>query len=942
MTRLCLNMIVKNEAKVIIRCLASVMPFIDCYAILDTGSTDETPRLIRSAMQARGIPGRIDTGSFVNFGDARNRAIDLAHGPMFRDAWDYLLLVDADMELVAEPGWDAHLSRHAYRLEQRGGGLQYWNVRLLAHGAGRYIGSTHEYVDVPSGDVINLPGPHFIDHADGANRPEKLERDAALLETELAADARNGRAWFYLGQTYAEQGLRQKALDAYAARIDLGGWDEETWCAQLRIARLHRGVDDGLFVTAALKAYDMRPTRAEPIHDLAVHYRERGNNAVGRLFARQAMGIEEPVGDLLFVETPAYTWGPPQEYSICANYSADPGDWGLGRRLCNALALDRDVPQEVRDLARANLAFYAKPLVTFAPSFEAQRIDFAPPTGWAAMNPSIALDAEGDRLLVVVRTVNYRIDDSGAYIMPPGETAIRTRNFFLGLTRDLMSNSEGRELLPPTDLPLLYSGVIGLEDCRIWIDGGDLQGTATARQANEAGRCQIIYWRRMQNGALASSALVPDETLPLRDEKNWMPLFGEDGVQFVYSVDPTIVLDRQGDIVLRETPTWALDHLRGGSQVVPFCGCYLAVTHEVVNVNGTRRYLHRFVAFSGDGRVTAVSLPFVFAALQIEFCCGMCWHPDGERLVLTWGQRDAEAWLGTVSPDDVQGMLGISVSEPFNRGPDEEKTPEPASRFVQEPVAVMANNLAPIDHGDDDLDIVTLTDPTPILANQRWAVKANSVLATKDDAEYAARQMQGKGWRLPNDRVKAWDNTIAINCALDLADCGAEIVDAGADCPSPFLEALRACGYRNLLGINRDHQGPGMVNGILYQQGDITRLGYATASVDFVACLSVIEHGVDLPLFFKEMARVIKPGGHLFVSTDFWPDWIDTGDRVAFGAPVKVFDAQEISNMRALAASHGLMPTSALRIVDSQMERCVEWIGLRYTFINCLFERIAR
>ena len=36
---LCLNMIVKNESKIIRRLFDSVLPIIDCYCICDTGST---------------------------------------------------------------------------------------------------------------------------------------------------------------------------------------------------------------------------------------------------------------------------------------------------------------------------------------------------------------------------------------------------------------------------------------------------------------------------------------------------------------------------------------------------------------------------------------------------------------------------------------------------------------------------------------------------------------------------------------------------------------------------------------------------------------------------------------------------------------------------------------------------------------------------------------
>lgn len=44
---LCLNMIVKNESKIITRLFDSVSEIIDCYCICDTGSTDNTINIIQ-------------------------------------------------------------------------------------------------------------------------------------------------------------------------------------------------------------------------------------------------------------------------------------------------------------------------------------------------------------------------------------------------------------------------------------------------------------------------------------------------------------------------------------------------------------------------------------------------------------------------------------------------------------------------------------------------------------------------------------------------------------------------------------------------------------------------------------------------------------------------------------------------------------------------------
>ena len=57
MVTLCLNMIVKNESKVIIRALESVVNIIDCFVICDTGSTDNTVQLIKDFFSAHNISG---------------------------------------------------------------------------------------------------------------------------------------------------------------------------------------------------------------------------------------------------------------------------------------------------------------------------------------------------------------------------------------------------------------------------------------------------------------------------------------------------------------------------------------------------------------------------------------------------------------------------------------------------------------------------------------------------------------------------------------------------------------------------------------------------------------------------------------------------------------------------------------------------------------------
>lgn len=87
--RLCLNMIVRDKAAVIERCLASVRPHIDAWVIVDTGSVDDTPERILRALQ--GVPGELHHRPWRDFAHNRNEALELA-----RSHGDWLLFIDAD------------------------------------------------------------------------------------------------------------------------------------------------------------------------------------------------------------------------------------------------------------------------------------------------------------------------------------------------------------------------------------------------------------------------------------------------------------------------------------------------------------------------------------------------------------------------------------------------------------------------------------------------------------------------------------------------------------------------------------------------------------------------------------------------------------------------------------------------------------------------------
>ena len=183
---ICLNMIVKNESKIILRLLESVLPIIDTYCICDTGSTDMTKELIKEFFDVRCIEGKIIEEPFINFGHNRTVALNAA-----KHMADYLLFLDADMKLEIDPSFDKkQLTADVYTVAQGSSKFNYFNVRLIKTSLDfTCVGSTHEYYDV-NGEHVNkqLHSIRINDIGDGGCKEDKFERDIRLLEDDLKKD----------------------------------------------------------------------------------------------------------------------------------------------------------------------------------------------------------------------------------------------------------------------------------------------------------------------------------------------------------------------------------------------------------------------------------------------------------------------------------------------------------------------------------------------------------------------------------------------------------------------------------------------------------------------------------------------------------------------------------------------------------------------------------
>jgi len=218
----------------------------------------------------------------------------------------------------------------------------------------------------------------------------------------------------------------------------------------------------------------------------------------------------------------------------------------------------------------------------------------------------------------------------------------------------------------------------------------------------------------------------------------------------------------------------------------------------------------------------------------------------------------------------------------------------------------------------------------------------NAVLRSSQEWESARDEVERLNLPPHRDLPKNWDSLAALDCILRRTDSRATILDAGAELYSVILPWLFLYGYRKLTGINvvlkkNLKRGP-----IVYEYGDITKTEFKDNMFDAITCLSVIEHGVNVREYFKEMSRILKPGGVLITSTDYYASPVNTKGTIAYGVPVHIFTQAEIAEALEIASELGLELTGPIDLRSE--EYVIKWkkLSLDYTFLVFALEKRGR
>jgi glycosyltransferase involved in cell wall biosynthesis len=651
MPKFVLILMIRNEEKILLRCLEAAAKVADAFCICDTGSTDASCAIATEFLSK--YDGCLTHAPWKDFGYSRSVSFKSAQAYLRGAGWDlantYGLLLDADMvfvpgKLLLEP-----LGHEGYTVIQKAGDLEYPNTRIVRMDYDWSCrGVTHEYWDGPT---KSLPSSvcYIDDRNDGGCKSDKFERDLRLLEQGLIDEPTNGRYMFYLAQTYNGVGRLKDCIAMYKKRIATGGWEEELWYSHYMIGKSWLALGNiPKFEQWMLMAHARRPSRAEPVYQLAKYFREHSHHHKAYYYTQIGLGIPM-TDDMLFVETDVYKGLFEYEATILMYY-INQHRQGLDMSVKYLLS-----ERPHHDSVYNNMPFYVEPLTYASKAHPIERDIF----GEDYHPTSVSMFVHEGKIVHNVRFVNYTINpQTGSYLMKENgvvreNSTVRTQNaFYDPATGTIVKMRDDSVTLSRKP----NAHIVGLEDVRVYHSkDGTLCCTATSWEYTE--NIRIFQSTYDPIRGLYSDCRVLNSPGNQPCEKNWLPVDGTDDI--IYSWNPLRVGQLYGEDIgfhtHHQTP-WYFNHFRGSAAAfkpLQYPGETWALVHTVEYCQ-PRKYFHLFVRLGKNYKPKMISRPFVFRAKTIEYCIGCLPDPAFTSVTCIFSTMDDTPRIVDIPVADIE------------------------------------------------------------------------------------------------------------------------------------------------------------------------------------------------------------------------------------------------------------------------------------------------
>ena len=692
--KLCLNMIVKNESRVIQRLLESVVNYIDCYCICDTGSTDDTIEIIKTFFNSQKIPipGKIIREPFRDFGYNRTFALKACESIDVK----YILLLDADMILKVNPSitkteFQNKLTGDAYYIFQGSDTFFYKNVRVVKNKLGMvYWGVTHEYVKTPEGtkyEQIEKTEVFINDIGDGGCKSDKFVRDVNLLKKGLEDEPNNDRYTFYLANSYRDAGQYDNAIECYKKRIEIGGWFDEIWHSHYSIGKCYKNKGDmANAIYWWMEAYNFFPKRIENLYEIINHYRCNGKNnlAYGFYIMANHERNNNKTTDYLFLQKDVYDYKLDYELSIIGYYcNYNKFDLQItSMKVLNYPFVEENISRNVM----SNYKFYSSSLCSnFRSSLNEHNKDVLESIGdsileivdcapdFVSSTPSMCV-LDDNKLAVNVRYVDYTINKDGGY---ENKGTIQTKNVIAIID---MNNPDKWVLKKEfilkynKELDNLY---VGLEDIRLYSKKEDSNLYFNANRGLSYHNIKIEHGKIDLLTEKTISGLISMEG-QREVEKNWV-LFEDSNnkTKIIYNWSPLVIgdIDYQSNQQIPLQPIqfkktheiknpYFFKHLRGSSNGVKIGDEIWFICHTV-SYEDRRYYYHVFVVLdSTTYEVKKFTRYFSFEKEKVEYSLGFVYLEKTNQILIGYSLMDKETkyWIGDKSLIDYMMITENSLN----------------------------------------------------------------------------------------------------------------------------------------------------------------------------------------------------------------------------------------------------------------------------------------
>lgn len=313
-----LCMIVKDEEKVLGRCLESVKNVVDEIIIADTGSKDRTKEI------ARQYTDKVyDFEWKDDFSAARNFSLS-------KGTKDYLMWIDADDVLPEKSVWemlklkeelppdtDVVMLPYAVAFDSRGKStFTYFRERIVKNsGDFRFEGRVHEAIP-PAGNVhySDVLIEHRKIHSGDSSRNLRIYEDM-----EEKGEVFDSRSLYYYGRELLFHEKYKKGAEVLQTFLNCpDGWIENKIDATRQLAYCFYGLgNDNRALCALLEglAYDV--PRGETCCDLGRHFMDRGKYEQAVYWYGQALSAKKADRSGAFITEECYGYLPAISLCIC-------------------------------------------------------------------------------------------------------------------------------------------------------------------------------------------------------------------------------------------------------------------------------------------------------------------------------------------------------------------------------------------------------------------------------------------------------------------------------------------------------------------------------------------------------------------------------------------------------------------------------------------------